>query len=178
MMAQNRLINNLHAMYRTDPYINNLCQSLGIEIDVVESLLQDIYNQYFFDSMTWGADIVAKQLDITLNPNRSQAEKNSIIQARWKSSGKSDVYLLQSICDSWKNGGIEVEFINGTIKIKFVGEFGVPTDLDSLKTEINKAKPCHLLVDYLFKYLLIGDIDGVMTLGELETMTLDKFAWN
>ncbi|WP_027399090.1 putative phage tail protein [Anaerovorax odorimutans] len=176
MIAKERLINNLNKLIRQDEYIQELCKSIGTEIDVVEQGLHDLYNQFWFDTMTWGADVIAKQLNIKLNPILTQAEKNSLIEARWKNSGKSDIELLQNIADSWKNGEINVSFIDGKIIIKFIGEFGTPTDLESLKVEIDKAKPCHLLVNYVFKYLLIKDIHNVMTINQLQAMTLDNFA--
>lgn len=177
MAGKDRLINNLHKIIRDDPYVNELCKSNGIEIDSLEATLQDIYNQYFFNSMTWMADILAKQMGISLNINLTQEEKNSLIEARWKNNGKSDIDLLQNIANSWKNGDTEITFKDGKIQIKFVGEYGTPTDLNSLKSEIDKAKPCHLIVEYLFKYLLIKDIHEIITISELETMTLDKFAF-
>lgn len=176
-MGKERLLKNLHKMIRDDPYINELCKSSSLEYDELEVVLNDIYNQYWFDSMTWGSDIVAKQLNVKLDSSMNQADKNSLLEARWKASGKSDVFLLQTICDSWKNGEIDVFFVNGRIQIKFVGEYGVPGDLDSLKAELNKSKPAHLPIDYLFKYLLIKDIHEVMTIGQLETVTLDNFAF-
>lgn len=175
MQGKNRLLSNIHKILREDKYINELCKSSGIEIDAIELSLEDIYNQFWFDTMTWGADIVASQLKVKLNPSLTQQEKNSLLEARWKSSGKSDVFLLQAICDSWKNGNVEVSFVNGKIQIKFVGEYGIPSDLTSLKIEIDKTKPAHLAVDYLFKYFLIKDIHEIMTLEQLEQQTLDKF---
>ena len=84
--------------------------------------------------------------------------------------------FLQAICDSWKNGEIDVFFINGRIQIKFVGKYGVPSDLNLLKIELNKSKPAHLAMDYLFRYLLIKNIHNVMTINELQNTSLDKFA--
>lgn len=177
MAGKDRLLNNLHKILREDTYINELCRSSGIELDILENVLEDIYNQYWFDTMTWGADILAKQLNVKLPINLTQEEKNSLLQARWRASGKSDVFLLQNICDSWKNGEITVSFINGKIQIKFTGEIGIPSDLTSLKSEIDKAKPAHLAVDYLFRYFLIKDIHEVMTLEQIEQQTLDKFVF-
>jgi len=177
LQGKDRLLSNIHKILREDQYISELCKSFGIEIDTIELALQDIYNQFWFDTMTWGADVLAAQLKVKLDNNLTQAEKNSLLEARWKSSGKSDVFLLQTICDSWKNGEIDVSFIGGKIQIKFIGEYGVPTDLVSLKAEINKSKPAHIAVNYLFKYFLIKDIHEVMTLETLENTTLDKFAF-
>jgi len=172
--GQERLLKNLHKIVRDDVYINELCKSSGLELDELELVLNDIYEQYWFDSMTWGADIVAKQLNVKLDDSITQAEKNSLLEARWKASGKSDVFLLQTICDSWKNGEIDVFFKSRRIQIKFIGEYGVPSDLNSLKAELDKSKPAHLAIDYLFRYLLIKDVNA-MAINQLQMTTLDKF---
>ncbi|MTI65174.1 MAG: DUF2313 domain-containing protein [Firmicutes bacterium] len=178
MASIDRLLKNLNKIVREDKYIQGLLNASGVEIDGLEQLLQKLYRNFWFDTMDedLGIPIVSKQLKIKLNENTTVEEKRSILEARWKSSGKSDVFLLQSVCDSWKNGEIEVGFENGHITIKFTSLLGIPTDLDSLKDQIKKAKPAHLLVDYLFKYLTIGDVQN-MTIEELEQQTLDRFVF-
>lgn len=177
MASKDRLLNNLHSLLRNDPYIIEICTSSGIEMDLVIELATELYNNYFFDTMTWGTDILAKWMNITFSSSLTQEEKNSLIEARWKNNGKSDIDLLQNIANSWKNGDTIITFVDGKIQIKFSGEFGVPTDISGLQSEIEKAKPAHLIVEYLFKYLLIQEIDNVLTLTELETVTLNKFAF-
>lgn len=172
----NRILKLQHKLVREDPYVIDMTKATDLSIEDIEKALEDIEKQFWFDTMTWGADILAKQLDIKIPANTSIEDKRSILEARWKNSGKSDIYLLQAIADSWKNGEIEVGFVNGKIQIKFIGEYGAPSDINSLKREIDLAKPAHLGVFYLFKYLLIRDIHEVLTLEQMESLTLDKFA--
>lgn len=145
-------------------------------MDTIEDVLEDIRKQFNFETMTWGSDLLASEMGIKLDPNLKQDEKNSIIAARWKSEGKADLNLLQAICNSWHNGNVEVKFVNGKIQLKFNGIYGIPTDLDSLKKQIDLSKPSHLAIDYLFAYLLLKDVEA-MTLTTLENTTLDKFAF-
>lgn len=172
----NKIIKLMHTLVRADPYVLELTDAMDATLNEIVLAIADMKNQLFFDTMTWEIDRLAKILNITFASGTSIEDKRSIIEARWKSSGKSDIYLLQAIADSWKNGEIDVRFVSGKIEIKFVGEYGVPTDLESLKKEIDKAKPAHLGVLYLFKYLLIGDIHEVLTIGQMDSITLDKFA--
>lgn len=171
-----QLINNLHKRVRKDPYIIELCNSSGLEMDTIEDVLEDIRKQFNFETMTWGADLLASEMNIKLDPTLKQDEKNSIIAARWKSEGKADINLLQAICNSWHNGNVDVKFVNGKIQLKFNGIYGIPTDLDSLKKQIDLSKPSHLAIDYLFAYLLLKDVEA-MTLTTLENTTLSNFAF-
>nr|WP_278002048.1 DUF2313 domain-containing protein [Clostridium botulinum] len=145
-------------------------------MDTIEGVLEDIKKQFKFSTMTWGADLLASEMSIKLDPSLKQDEKNSIIAARWKSEGKADLNLLQAICNSWKNGKVKVSFLNGKIVLKFIGEYGIPTDLNSLKKQIDLSKPSHLAVDYLFAYLLLKDVEA-MSLTTLQNNTLSNFAF-
>ncbi|AUN11433.1 DUF2313 domain-containing protein [Clostridium botulinum] len=176
MNIEQQLIANLHKRVRQDPYVKNLCRTSGIEMDTIEDVITDIKKQFNFSTMTWGADLLASEMGIKLDPVLKQDEKNSIISARWKSEGKADLNLLQAICNSWKNGNVKVSFIDGKIVLKFIGEYGIPTDLDSLKKQINLSKPTHLPVEYLFAYLLLKDVEA-MTLTTLENTELTNFAF-
>ncbi|MBU3146922.1 hypothetical protein [Clostridium sp. CF012] len=42
---------------------------------------------------------------------------------------------------------------------------------------IEDIKPAHLMLSYIFAYLLVGDIKA-MTVGELRTKTIKEFAFN
>lgn len=170
------LISNLNKLQRNDPYTINILDAISKEIDLINNEIIDFNNENYFDTMTWYVDVLAKQLAIKLDVNLPIEEKRSIIEGRWKSSGKSDIYLLQSIADSWKNGEIGVDFVAGKIQIKFNSIFGIPANLDNLKIELEKSKPAHLPIIYLLKYLLIQDVDS-MTLEILEQQILDKFAF-
>lgn len=174
MLAKERLLSNINSILRKDEYINELLKASGIEMDEIDILLEDIYKQFWFDTMTWGLDILAKEAGIHFTADQSLEEKRSQVQAKWRSKGKLDIQLLQTICDSWKNGETEVDFTDRII-VKFVGSAGIPSDIDTLKESINKVKRAGKLVEYIFKYILISEMEA-MTIAELETITLDKFA--
>lgn len=164
-------------MQRNDPYTVEILNAIAAEIGIIENQIIDFDNQYFFDTVTWYINTLAKQLGIKIETSLPIEEKRAIVESKCKSDGKSDIYLLQAVADSWKNGEIEVDFVNSKIQIRFISTFGTPTNLDNLKHALDTAKPSHLPILYFFKYFLIKDIHEVMTLEELEQQTLDKFAF-
>jgi hypothetical protein len=176
-MFKEDLLNSSHKIYRQDPLVNNLYEAIGSEFETLANDLQDNLNQFDFTKMTWGIPILENLLDFKVNSNNAIEDQRSQLMSRWRSNGKVDILLLQNIANSWKNGDIQVQFVNGNIQIKFVGELGVPQDLDNLKKALEDVKPAQLLLVYLFRYFLIQEIDNVMTLNDLEVQTLDKFAF-
>ena len=86
--------------------------------------------------------------------------------------------LIQRVCDSWRNGEISVGFAEGVIVLTFVGAYGVPEAdaLAALQDAIEHTIPCHLAVNYLYRYLLVREVGG-MTLDELQTRPVHDFAF-
>lgn len=154
MNMQERLLDNLNRIMRNDEYIQAICKATGLEMDEIKAIIQEIYKNLFFDTMTWGIEFLAKELDITFRKSITREEKISIIKARLRSQGKVDAMLLQSICDSWHRGSVAVSFVDGHIQLEFIDIGGIPTDLPSLKHEIEKAKPAHLAISYIIKWLV------------------------
>jgi len=176
MTGKEALLSNIHKDFRKDPYIQEILNSSGIEIDNLKDTLNDLYHQFNFATMTWGANLLADAMGIKFDSTLTQEEKNSVVAARWKSDSKCDLNLIQMVCNAWKNGNVVVSFIGGRINLKFVSEFGTPTNLEDLKKQINLSKPAHLMIDYAFRYLLIKDIHEVLTINQMQALTLDKFA--
>lgn len=177
MSINESMINNLNKLIREDDYIKELCGSVGLELDSALNLIKRIYDNMWFDTMDeLGSSIIGKELGITFPDGMTQSEKNSLVEAKWKSKGKVDEQLLQSICDSWKNGEVDVEVGDGELIMKFVGLHGIPIELSGLKKMIEKAKPAYMIVDYIFRYLTIYELQN-MTCSEVEKLTLDKFAY-
>ena len=177
MTNKDELIKNLHKVFRQDPFINELFNSAGLNLNNIESTMNDMGKQYWTDTVTWGLGLWERPLGIKPFFDATIDDRRSMVEAKWKSDGKVDIYLLQAIADSWKNGKVKVEFINGKIKITFNGIYGIPEDLQGLEKALDDVKPSHLAIVYAFAYLLIKDINNVMTIEQLEKQALSKFAF-
>lgn len=179
MSRKDNLIKSLHKLYREDLYINELWNSVGLNLDNLDSVLNDLEKEYWFDSITeeLGITRLESLLQFKTNPTTPIDDRRSQLKARWISAGKCNIELLTACADAWKNGDVKITFDDGKIHVTFVGEYGIPDDIEGLKKALENVKPEHLAIVYTYKYLLIKDIDGVMTLGQLETQTLDKFAF-
>lgn len=153
------MIKNLHKLYRTDPWVNELFNSAGIEMGKIGDLLKETEKQIFFDTATkMGLAVYEKELGITTRKDVSFADRRSAVEAKWKMGGISNLKLIQMIADSWYNGAIEVEFTDGKISVKFVSLYGIPTDLKGLQDAIEQIKPAHLAIYYVFKYRVWSEV--------------------
>ncbi|WP_333860809.1 putative phage tail protein [Clostridium sp.] len=149
MSMKDDLINNLHQIYRNDEWIIEIFNSAGLSLDGIISMLLQMYNNYWFDTMDLDTiAILEKLLDFKTNPNTAIEDRRSQLEARWKSNNKCDLNLLKSIVNSWRNDGYtDVKFKNGRIQIIFTGNLIIPRDLSGLEKALEEIKPAHLDYD-------------------------------
>lgn len=167
---------SLPVAYRTDKWVCDLLAAIQSLDDTQREQMLDITQQLFPNSMTWALAI--EERDAGLASTGTLEERRTALIARWRGSGKCDVDLIQRVCDSWKNGEISVGFAEGVILLTFVGAYGVPeaAELAALQDAVEHTIPCHLAVSYLYRYLLVREVDG-MTLDELQGHTMHDFAF-
>lgn len=176
MAEFDNMLRSLPVAYRTDKWVCDLLAAIQSLDDTQREQMLDITQQLFPGSMTWALAI--EERDAGLASTGTLEERRTALIARWRGSGKCDVDLIQRVCDSWKNGEISVGFAEGVIVLTFVGAYGVPeaAELAALQDAVEHTIPCHLAVSYLYRYLLVREVDG-MTLDELQGHTMHDFAF-
>ncbi|MCQ9627781.1 DUF2313 domain-containing protein [Cetobacterium somerae] len=156
MSHKTQIINNLHKIFRVDPYINNLLGTAGDKLDDISTKTDEVGKEYWFDTMSAvGIAIMENQMDYKCM-GKTIEEKREEIEGRWKIAGKCDLQLLQTIANTWRNGQVAVIFTNAVIEITFISIVGIPRDVEALKEAINQAKPAHLPINYTFRYRVWG----------------------
>lgn len=175
---QDEILAFLSKIYKNDPYTKALLQPLNGQIQNIDDVIKIIKNNFFFNSLTEdGCKWYEKLLGLIVGSNQTIEDRRSSIQAKWLSNTHNDIVLIQKACDAWKNGEVEADFINGKLQITFIGEYGIPDDLDGLLRAVDVIKPAHIAYYLIFKYLLIKDIHEVKTIEEMENITLNSFAF-
>lgn len=172
------ILRNLPTAYRGDKWVRDLLGAVAAMDDTQRAAAMETAAQLFPDSMTFILDVEERMAGLSGNAALTLEERRTALQARWRAAGKCDVELIQRVCDSWKNGEISVGFAKGVIVLTFVGAYGVPeaAELAALQDAVEHTIPCHLAVSYLYRYLLVREVDG-MTLDELQGHTMHDFAF-
>ena len=176
MAEFDNMLRSLPVAYRTDKWVCDLLAAIQSLDDTQREQMLDITQQLFPNSMTWALAI--EERDAGLVSTGTLEERRTALIARWRGSGKCDVDLIQRVCDSWKNGEISVGFAKGVILLTFIGAYGIPApaELAALQEAVDRVIPCHLAVSYLYRYLLVREVDG-MTLDKLQGHTMHDFAF-
>lgn len=167
MLSKDYIIKTLHKLYRSDKWINELFNSVGLTLDNISSTVDEIYNDNYFDTASEKAvKYYEYELGITPRADQSLEDRRVVIRARWINNGKVDINLLQEIANSWKNGTTALEFIGGRIHVKFISPIGIPADLEALKEVLEDTKPAHLAIYYTFLWLTWGQAKSFGTWGD------------
>ena len=171
------MLHNLPRQYREDPTVKVLANAIQSVLEGQEAEAVTVPSQISLDAVTWNLETEERLVNITPPAGSTLDSRRTALKAKWRSGGKLTIEQVQAVCDAWKNGEVVVSFPNGSIRLQFVGAYGVPVDLDALKAAVRLVIPAHLAAEYVIKYLLIRDIHEVMTLSTLETQTLSNFAF-
>lgn len=168
------MIKDLPRFMRNSRIYNAVFDAETIQFDSESDALEDIRLQMDVNTATWGLRIFEDEYDIPTDLSKPLEERRSVIRSKMRGSGVVDRTLLKIVADSYTNGDAEVTF-NGVITIQFTSGIGRPPNLDEVKRAIQDVKPAHLPVEYVFRYLTIGELSE-LTIGEVSELTIDVFA--
>lgn len=146
------LINELPSFY--DNTITKPIQdSLGVEADILREEIENIFDQLFVESATYGLDYWERMLGIGKN-NFDYQTKRENIKSKMRSRGTTTIEAIKNICEAYSNGIVEVvvDHANYSFTIDFVGTIGVPKAFVELDKTIEEIKPAHLAHNYKFNY--------------------------
>ncbi|MBB6730062.1 YmfQ family protein [Cohnella zeiphila] len=175
--AGQRMLTYLPGYYATSKVIRSMMDAEGQELDQLQAALDDILNQFFVSSATWGLNRWEAELAIPIDESKPIDQRRSAIVSKIRGTGTVTVQLLQKVAQSFENGSIQVtqqpELYQFTVK--FVDTLGLPPNIDDIKAAIEEIKPAHLEVQYAFRYLTVGEV-STMTIDQLQTHPLTDFA--
>lgn len=168
----------LPGYYETSRVIQTDMNAKGTEMDQLFAALDETLQQFFVSTATWGLDRWERELGITVDLAKPLDQRRAVVQSKLRGSGKFSGRLVKNVAEAYDGGSVDVTFEPAawSFTIKFIDTVGIPPNLDDLKAAIEEIKPAHMAVEFAFNYMLIRDINGVLTLNELEALPLSKFA--
>lgn len=151
MKTKDILINNLHKIIRKDEFINAILNPAGLHLDEVKDKITLLEKEFLFSTMSLERiQELEKELDYKTKSNTLEGKRKEI-EARWKTTGKCDLELLQTIANTWKPDTLTIKFVNGDIQVEFLSGINEDFDLISLSNALEEAKPAHLWLDLTFE---------------------------
>lgn len=135
---------------------------------------EDILNQCFVDTATWGLTFWEKVLDITTDLNKSYEERREIIKAKLRGSGTTTTQMIKNTAESFSGGECNViqHPENYSFTVQFVGIKGIPRNMQAFKDMLEEIKPAHLNYDFKYTYTVWGFLSQKnLTWGQASSKT-------
>ncbi len=164
--------------YRNSDVMANINNTNAIELETLNTSIKDTGNQMLIDTATTSLFRWETNLGLSILNNYANEYRRSIILARLRGQGTTTVVMLKNVAESFENGEVDIieDNANYSFTVKFVGQKGIPPNLNDLKKAIEELKPCHLGVNYIFAYLLWSEFDNYnKTWSQWDNLNLN---WN
>ena len=177
MTVKEYAIRQLHGLVQEDPWVRAIFLAAGETLNTLAERILDIYNSNYFDEIkVERVRYFEKILGLPSDESKALRDRRAAIQAAWNVITKPTLQTMQAICDSWQAGGVIAGYAPGVLTLHFIGDVGIPANVEDLKRAIEQTVPAHILVEYAYRYLLIKEIHGEKTLKDMETLPLNYFA--
>ena len=161
----------INKIYRNDPWVRELYQAAGLQLQDIDELLDVLLDNGFFDAVgDRGLRVYEKDLGITGNGTVEQ--RREIVQMSWNNNGKCTIDKIKAIVKTFVLDDVDVQFEEGVLKLEFNNSSFVYAILQ-IRSNLTTVKPSHI-------GLSINDVHGVDTelyagsiVTTLETTTIN-----
>nr|DAK99056.1 MAG TPA: tail protein [Caudoviricetes sp.] len=123
----------------------------GTEMEVD---IDDLCNQLFLGTATWGLSLWEKMFDVKTDLSKSYEFRRAAVRAKMMGTGTTTVELIKNVAESFLGGEVRVVEQNSAYKFQIIMEtiIGIPPNVEDLKRSIEEIKPAHLTFEIIFKY--------------------------
>lgn len=167
-------INRLQPFQRSSGVYQALFSAETDQLTDRQNSIDDLVNQMFVDTATWGLEYYEKDLGIVTDTSQTYDERRSVIKSKERGVGTVNRALIKLVSDSYTNGDVDVSFANSIITVTYTSIYGIPPNEPKLEAAIEEIKPAHLAVTYVFLYIRYEQLDNQYTYDQMSTKTYDQ----
>lgn len=132
----------INKMYRNDPWVRELYQSAGLQLQDIDVLLDELLDNGFFDTVSErGLRVYEKDLGIVAKGSVEQ--RRNIVQMLWNNSGKCTLEKIKAIIKTFVLDDVDVKFKDGLLKIEFYDSSFVYA-VNQIRENLTIVKPSHI----------------------------------
>jgi len=132
----------INKMYRNDPWVRELYQSAGLQLQDIDVLLDELLDNGFFDTVSErGLRVYEKDLGIVAKGSIEQ--RRNIVQMLWNNSGKCTLEKIKAIIKTFVLDDVDVKFEDGLLKIECYDSSFVYA-VNQIRENLTIVKPSHI----------------------------------
>lgn len=132
----------INKMYRNDPWVRELYQAAGLQLQDIDELLDVLLDNGFFDAVgDRGLRVYEK--DLGIKGDGTVEQRRAIVQMLWNNNGKCTLEKIKAIVKTFVLDDVEVKFEEGVLKLEFNNSsfvYAVP----QIRNNLTVVKPSHI----------------------------------
>lgn len=158
--------------YLTSPEICEIVDAIQPELDSIQDAIDDVLAQLMLDTATWGLSLWESDYGMESNASQTLTERRDHVRSKLRGAGTMSCEALERIAAGFVAGQTDITEIprQYLLQVSFVGQYGVPSNIDDLKSILAAMRPAHLAIEYIIQYHLWKDYAG-HTWGSKSAMT-------
>ncbi|MCO5387787.1 MAG: YmfQ family protein [Desulfosporosinus sp.] len=176
-VRSDRMVSQAPQYYQFSRIYEQIQTAQGDEYDSLEAKNEDLRDQLYIVSATWGLKYWEIPLKIPVVESDGYEIRRSRVLSRWRGiASQFSAKLIKNVCQAFSGGEVEVTLDHATytITITFVGTAGTPPNINDLKYAVENIVHAHMGTVYEFMYTTWDDLDAqAMTFDTLDTYTWD-----
>ena len=175
---ERKLTDQLPERYLNSPEVGAAAGILWMLGEAFRDCVLDWLEQLTIDTATWGLKYWEQTYGVTPQIIDTVEERRGRVKAKMRSPQTVTAAMLENLTDSYINGQSVVTELprQHKVQIRFNGDYGIPSNLDSLTAALLEVLPSHVTYEYLYRYLLVREVHG-MVISTLQTYTISEFAF-
>ena len=132
----------INKMYRNDPWVRELYQAAGLQLQDIDELLDVLLDNGFFDAVgERGLKVYEK--DLGIKGEGTVEQRRSIVQMLWNNNGKCTLEKIKAIVKTFVLDDVEVKFEEGVLKLEFNNSSFVYA-VNQIRKNLTIVKPSHI----------------------------------
>lgn len=173
-----KLTDQMPERYLNSPEVGAAAGILWVLGEAFRDCVLDWLEQLTIDTATWGLKYWEQAYGVTPQITDTVEERRGRVKAKMRSPQTVTAAMLENLTDSYINGQSVVTELprQHKVQIQFNGDYGIPSNLDSLTAALLEVLPSHVMYEYLYRYLLVREVHG-MVIDTLQSHTIDEFAF-
>lgn len=132
----------INKMYRNDPWVRELYQAAGLQLQDIDELLNVLLDNGFFDAVgDRGLRVYEK--DLGIKGDGTVEQRRAIVQMLWNNNGKCTLEKIKAIVKTFVLDDVDVKFEEGALKLEFNNSSFVYA-IPQIRNNLTVVKPSHI----------------------------------
>lgn len=154
------LIDLLPGFYKNSTQVIELQGAFEHWTEALKAARDDLLVQLNVETATWGLSIWEKALGLETDVTKPYEYRRTRIMSKLRGAGTTTKKMIQNVAESFSNGQVEIIEYNeeNRFVVKFVGQIGIPPNMNDLTAAIEEIKPAHLAYSFEYTYRTYGEL--------------------